>query len=138
MKLTPKDMARSLYQAARQASKNDAASFAANLIDAAKARGLERSLPDVLAALPAAMEEVDAENRVTIESAREIDGDTADAALKAAGIATENVDVVRRVVPELIGGIRIRTKDSVIDATVRRSIDDLARAVRRPPAPPES
>src|SRR5688572_13492367 len=125
MKLTPKDMARALYQATRQASQHDAASFAANLVDAAKARGLERSLPDVIAALPTAMEEVDAENRVTIESAHEIDAGTADAALKAAGIATENVDVVRRVVPELIGGIRIRTRDGVIDATVRRSIDDL-------------
>lgn len=133
MKLTPKDMARALYLAARQAPQEDAASFAANLVDAAKARGLERSLPDALAALPAAMEEVDAENRVTIESARPIDDDTANAALKAAGIATENLDVVRRVVPELIGGIRIRTKDGVVDATVRRNIDDLARAVRRPP-----
>lgn len=138
MKLTPRDMARALYQATRQAPQDDAASFAANLVGAAKARGLERSLADVLAALPAAMEEVDAENRVTIESAHEIDDDTARAALKAAGIATENVDVVRRVAPELIGGIRIRTKDGIIDATVRRSIDELTNAVRRPPAPPES
>lgn len=138
MKLTPKDMARALYQATRQAPEKDAASFVANLIAAAKARGLERSLRDVLAAMPAAMEEVDAENRVTIESAHEIDDDTADAALKAAGIATENVDVVRRVVPELIGGIRIRTRDGIVDASVRRVIDDLALAFSRPPAQTES
>lgn len=133
MRLTPKDMARALYRAARQAPNKDAASFAANLVEAARARGLERSLPDVLAALPAVMEEVDAECRVTLESAHEIDDATASAALAAAGIATENVDVVRRVDPELIGGIRIRTGDGVVDATARRAVDDLTRAVRRPP-----
>lgn len=138
MKLTPKDMARALYQATRQAAQKDATSFVANLIAAAEARGLERSLPDVLAAMPAAMEEVDAENRVTIESAHEIDEDTADAALKAAGISTENVDVVRRTVPELIGGIRIRTRDGIVDATVRRTVDELVRAVSRPSAHSES
>ena len=138
MKLTPKDMARALYQAARQASKKDAASFAANLVEAARARGVERSLPDVLASLPAVMEEVDAEFRVTVESAHEIDDATAHAALAAAGISAENVDVVRRVDPELIGGIRIRTRDGVIDATARRAVDDLARTVRRPPERKES
>lgn len=132
MRLSPKDLARALYLATRQEPEKKAGGFVKNLMEVAKRRGLERSLPDILAALPAAMEEVDKESRVTIESATAISDATAEKMLAAAGIPTENVEVVRRVVPELVGGFRIRTRDGVIDATARRTLDDLGRTMRRP------
>jgi len=132
MRLSPKDLARALYLATRQEPEKKAGDFVKNLTEVAKRRGLERSLPDVLAALPAAMEEIDRESRVTIESATALSDETAEKALAAAGISTENVDVVRRVSPELVAGIRIRTRDGVIDATARRTLDDLAKTMRRP------
>ncbi|HTK04618.1 MAG TPA: F0F1 ATP synthase subunit delta [Candidatus Eisenbacteria bacterium] len=134
MRLSPKDLARALYLATRQEPEKKAGGFVKNLTEVAKRRGLERSLPDILAALPAAMEEVDKESRVTIESATAISDATAEKMLAAAGIPTENVEVVRKVVPELVSGFRIRTRDGVIDATARRTLDDLARTMRRPAA----
>ena len=132
MRMSPKDLARALYLATRQEPEKKAAACAKNLIEVARRHGLERTLGNVLAALPSVMEEIDAEHRITIESAREIDDRTVAAALEAAGISTENAEVVRKVSPHLIGGIRIKTRDSVVDATVRRTMDELAKAASRP------
>lgn len=134
MRLLPKDLAKALYLATRDQTEKKAAAYVKSLAAVAREHGLERSLGDVLKALPSVMDEIDASRRVTIESATPIDDATAKDALKAAGLTAKDEDVVRRVDPGLVGGIRIRTGDGVIDATVRRAIDDLARAVGASPA----
>ena len=128
MKIAPKEIARAFYLAVKRVPPHDAKTAAERLVAILKEKGLAASLPDVLDALPDAMKEVDAEERVTVESARELDDKTFEKILAAAGIDPEDTEVVRRVVPELIGGVRIRTQDGVIDASVRRKITALRRA----------
>ncbi|MEY4745358.1 MAG: hypothetical protein RL272_1303, partial [Candidatus Parcubacteria bacterium] len=94
MRILPKDIAKALYLAVRDESEKKAASHVKNLTAVAKRRGLDGTLGEVLKALPAAMEEADAERRIIIESATPIDDDTAAAALAAAGIEAAGADVV--------------------------------------------
>ena len=78
------------------------------------------------------MEEIDALHRVEwVETATPIDEKTALAALDASGVSTDGVEVVRNVVPDLVGGIRINTKDRVIYFSVRRYMDDLKKTVAK-------
>src|SRR5690606_18928510 len=118
MTLSPKNLARALYLAARDESDADARAALTNLMAAARRSGLVSALPAVLAVLPQVMEEVDALRRVTVESSVEIDQAVAVKAVAKAGIKADPADVVRAVVPELIGGFRIRTPDRTIDASV--------------------
>ncbi|HTM68206.1 MAG TPA: F0F1 ATP synthase subunit delta [Candidatus Binatia bacterium] len=131
MRLTPKDLARAYYLAARQEPEKRAAALAKNLMEAARRRGIEGTLGEVLKALPAAMEEVDAESRITVESAHPMDEAAALAAVAAAGLSTENAEVVRMTLPELVSGVRVRTRDGVLDATGRRTLDELMKAMRK-------
>ena len=124
-------MARALYLATRTASEKDAAAYVKNFAATARLHGLESFLPSALASLPAVMEEIDALHRVTVETATPIDEKTALAALDASGVSTDGVEVVRNVVPDLVGGIRINTKDRVIDGSVRRYMDDLKKTVAK-------
>lgn len=132
MTVSPKDLARALYAVARDASDAEAKDAAANVVAAAKRRGMTASLPDVLAALPAVMEEMDAVRRVTVESNAAIDAKVAAKAVAAAGIKAVPDDIVTVVVPELLGGFRIRTADRVIDASIRGKLDALAKELATP------
>lgn len=131
MRLTPKDLARAFYLATRQEPEKKAAAFTKNLVAAARRRGIERTLGDVLKALPEAMEEVDAESRIIVESAHEMSEAAALKAVAAAGLSTENAEVVRRTMPELVSGVRVRTRNGMLDATGRRTLDELAKAMRK-------
>jgi len=132
MTVSPKDLARALYAVARDASDADAKAAVTGMVAAAKRRGMEASLPDVLAALPAVMEEMDAARRVTVESNAAIDAKVAAKAVAAAGITADPDDIVTVVVPELMGGFRIRTADRVIDASIRGKLDALAKELATP------
>lgn len=132
MRTSPKDLARALYLAARREPDKKAAPLVKNLVEVARRRGMEGMLADVLKALPEAMEEVDAESRIVVESARDLTEAEAEEAVRAAGVPTEHAEIVRRTLPELVAGVRVRTPHGVLDATAWRTLDDLLRAMRRP------
>jgi len=68
---------------------------------------------------------------VLIESAHEIDQATAEAALKALGKRAEDVEVTLAQNEGLIGGIRVKGRDTVIDASVRGRLNKLRDAFLR-------
>ncbi len=122
MALTPKDYARAYYLAARGKPKAQVAAAAERLREVLRARGALRLLPQVLSALPDAIIATDADRRVTIESAAPISDATTDAILEAIGTDPKDTEVVHAVLPDLIGGVRIKRMDSVIDGSVRGRI----------------
>lgn len=128
-KLTPYEVARAFYLAAKPGGDREAKSAAKRLAALLKERGDTLLLARVLEELPAAMRDVDAEERVTVESARELDAATVREVLEAAGIGPDR-EVATRVMPELLGGFRVRTKDGIIDASVRRKVDTIRRSAR--------
>lgn len=132
MKTSPKELARALYLATKDAKQSELAPLIANFVAVAKQHGFESMLPDALASLPEVMEDIDSRTRIVIETATEIGDAEEKKALSAAGIDPEGREVVRKVLPDLVGGIRIRTTDTVIDATVRRMLEDLQHTLTRP------
>ncbi len=132
MKTSPKELARALYLATKDAKPAELKPLIANFVAVAKRHGLESMLPDALASLPEVMEDIDSRTRIVIETATAIGDADEKKALAAAGIDAEGREVVRKVLPDLVGGIRIRTQDTVIDATVRRMLNDLQKTLTRP------
>lgn len=127
MKILPKELAKAFYAAARDASEKDLPQMVKSFVALAKERGFTAMLPAVLAALPSVAEAEEASRRVTVTTARKLDAATLSAALKAAGIGTEGREVVNVEDPNVIGGIKIKTVDTVIDATVSKQLAELKR-----------
>jgi F0F1-type ATP synthase delta subunit len=125
MKTTAKELARAFYLAAREADEKDVPKLTKSFVEVAKSRGFTALLPGVLTALPAAIEEIEARTRVTITTATEISEADAAKAVAAAGIEAEGREIIRVVDAEAIGGIRIKTQDMVVDATVEKFIAEL-------------
>ncbi len=131
MKTSPKELARALYLATKNATADELKPLIANFVAVIGRHGLESMLHDALASLPEVMEDIDSRTRITVETASPIDDAREAEALAAAGISSKGREVVRKVVPDLVGGIRIRTEDRVIDATVRHTLDDLKNVLTR-------
>jgi F0F1-type ATP synthase delta subunit len=129
MTLTPKDYARALYLALRDTDATETKVGMRRFVAALKARGMHRLLPRILAVLPEVAEEADAARRVTIESARPLTKPTIAAILKAIG-ADKKSEVVTRDAPDLIGGVRVRTKDGIIDASVSGTLAKVNETLR--------
>ena len=128
--MTPKDYATALYRALRGQGKHEVSVGVARLMEALRARGALRLLPQVLEALPKAVDEAEAANRVTIETARELDGPALKWVARAAG-AAEEAEVRQVSRPELIGGARIKTHGTTIDASVRGRLEKIRMALGR-------
>lgn len=118
MRLTPKDWAYALALATRRLPEKEAAKLTARLVALMTKRGNANLLPRVLAALPQAFDAAAAANRVTVESSRELPPKTLEEILKAIGIDADGADVKVAVLPELIGGVRVRERDRVTDLSV--------------------
>lgn len=129
MTLAPKDYARALYLALRDADAKGVKAGVKRFVTALRAGGSERLLPRILAVLPEAAESIDVAHRVTIESARPL-GKEAVAAIRKAVGAEQGRDVVCMTVPDLIGGVRVRTADGVIDASVSGTLATINETLR--------
>ncbi len=130
MKLSPKDWARALYEATKTLSDKEAAARISRFAQSLVAQGLGSLLPAVVEALPSAANAADGIEEVTVESAHELSPRTVEEILRAAGIDHRKAAVDRRTVPELIAGVRIRRRDSVIDASARRLLAGIRSGAR--------
>ena len=128
--LTPNDYAKALYLALRDTDAKDVRPTVVRFVSIVRARGAERLLPGILAALPKAAEEADGDRRVTVESARKLSPEMLRAVLKAVA-ADARADIVTRLDPDLIGGVRVRMRDGVIDASVSGTIRKIKETLRR-------
>lgn len=125
--MTPRDYASALYRAVRGKGKKDVDAGISGLIAALKARGSVRLLPQILAEMPEAINDAEAVNRITIETAHELDDKMIQRIAQASG-ALEDADVQQVVKPELIGGARIKKHDVTIDASVRGKLERIRAA----------
>lgn len=131
MAVTPKDYAKAFYLAVRGKPKYEVEAGTKRLAAVLESRGVPRLLPQVLAALPSAMAEADAGRRVTIESARDLGAAAIAAILTAIGADPAETETVIKVDPTLIGGVKIKRRDGVIDATIKGKLGRLKEAFRR-------
>ncbi len=130
MKLSPKDWAQALYEATRTLSDKEAAVRISRFAKSLIAQGLGSLLPAVADALPAAANAADGIEEVLVESAHELSPRNVEEILRAAGIDYRKAAVNRHVVPELIAGVRIKRRDSVIDASARRLLAGIRSGAR--------
>lgn len=131
MRRTPRQYAEALYLATRDKGDGDAARIVSSFVSTLAAQGLSALLPSVLGELPQAAKRADGTEDVTVESAHEIDEAQGRKAVAAAGLDPDAVAVTRSVMPEVLGGLRVRTKDTVYDATLKNGLDRLKDAAGR-------
>jgi len=121
-----------LYEVIRDSDDAAAEQAIKKFIDDMKERGQLALLPEILKEMPAAIKTVEGIEDVTIESAHDIDEQTVLDAVKALGKTEDKVEVTRIKNPELIGGIKIRGRDTVIDATLKGRLMKLRDAFAKP------
>jgi len=130
MRLTPKELARALYAATKDASDKEAVARVARFAATLAAQGLGSLLPAVIEALPAAANAADGIEEVTVESAHDMSERAAEELLRLAGIDPRKAAVNRRTVPDLVAGARIRRKDTIIDTSARRLLVRIREGAR--------
>ncbi|MFH2062613.1 MAG: F0F1 ATP synthase subunit delta [bacterium] len=124
MTFTSREYAEALYESVRGLKDKETAAAVRSFVSVMDERGLSALLPAVLKELPAAAKRIDGVEDVTVEVAHEIDRELAERAgeLVSAGRPAE-IEV--RVRPELLGGLRVRGRDSVYDVTLKGSLSAL-------------
>ncbi len=116
------EYAEALYLSVREKGDKEAAGTLRDFVSSMRKRGLMALLPDIMKALPEAIKRVEGIEDVVIETAHELDGKLEKEAVKAIGRDADEVEITTRVNPELIGGIRVRGKDTLYDATIRNKL----------------
>jgi F-type H+-transporting ATPase subunit delta len=125
MRYGAKEYARALYEELRQQNENAAKKtikrFVADLIE----RRLTALLPEIIKELPAAIKKTDDIEDIIVESAHELTQTTQNAILQILNKNPERIEVTVIRNPKLIGGIRIRGRDTLFDATVKGKLQKL-------------
>lgn len=126
MKLKPKQLARSLYQAVERSPKARRG-IVRNLLGLLRRNRSTRLLPLVVKQLPIIEQETNKTTWVTIETPFPLSA----GAVAAIGRYVKRALQQKRVVPQLvlnrnlIGGVRIKLQDSVIDGSVHARLEQL-------------
>ncbi len=131
MKITPDMLAETLYLMTRDRSEAETSRIVARFLKHVLDRFGSRSPAKVLERLPAAIKKADGIEDVLVESARELPAETVRQVLKELGIDRSKADVTLRVDPALIGGIRVRRRDTVFDATIKNQLSRLGKLPAR-------
>jgi F0F1-type ATP synthase delta subunit len=127
MALSPRDYADALTRATHGQDEAAAAGITARFIAVLRRRGLAPLLPRIVAALPGVQR--DGLMAVTVEAARRPDDTEVSSALRALGLERSSVKIEYRENPALLGGLRLRTVDRVLDLTASRRLADLGAAI---------
>jgi len=127
VKLKPRELALVLYRLTADLDQKNAADMVGRFARALSQKGMSAELPRVLDEYEAVCDRESGIKTVTVDSARQLDDLDLSKVIKALGLAEEEVTVKRREIPELIGGLRARTEDKVIDVSVRRRLADLRK-----------
>jgi F-type H+-transporting ATPase subunit delta len=125
------EYAEALYLSIRDKSDEDAGKAVAEFVESMKKRGLVALLPEILKAMPAAVKRVDGTEDVLVETAHEISDDVRKQAIRVIDKKEDEVEISARVNPDLLGGIKVRGKDMLYDATLRNKLGRLKDALVR-------
>ena len=116
---TSKEYAEALYSGLRDLKDKEAAAAVGRFVVKMEERGLIALLPSVLRELPAVAKRLDSIEDVTVETAHERDPELAKRAVGLICTDENRTEITMRVNPELLGGIRIRGRDTVYDASLK-------------------
>ncbi len=130
MKYSSNDLAKALYLAARGRNDKDAGEMIRSFVERTHRRLGVRQLRKVLDALPGVAKRIDGIEDVTVETARKLPDRAVKEALSALGIDPDRSEVTTRIDPDLIGGVRIKRPDRVLDATVKSKLARLRAAAK--------
>lgn len=122
------EYAEALYLSLREKSEAEIEKTAAYFRSLMEKRGLVALLPEILKAMPAAIKRVEGTEDVLIETAHGLDERMKSGAVRAIGRKEDEVDVVVRVNPDLLGGIRVRGRDTLYDATLKDRLNRMREA----------
>jgi len=122
------EYAEALYLSIREKSDGDIKRAVTGFVSSMEKRGLIALLPEIMKAMPAAIKKVEGTEDVLVETAHGISEKMAAEAVKAIGKKAEEVEITSRVNPELLGGVRVRGKDTLYDATLKNRLGRLREA----------
>lgn len=122
------ELARALYLATRQRSEAEARRLVSRFAEVVVRRFGRATLTKVLERLPDQADRLDGRETVRIESARELAPETVAEVLRSLGLPPDQTEVRKEIKPELIGGVRIRRADTLIDGSIRRQLDRLRQS----------
>jgi len=124
------EYAEALYLSIRDKSDSDTKKAMTGFVASMEKRGLIALLPEVLKAMPAAIKKVEGTEDVLVETAHGISEKMTAEAVRAIGKEADEVEITSRVNPELLGGVRVRGKDMLYDATLKDRLNRLNDAFR--------
>lgn len=105
-----------------------------NLVRVAVERRRETLLPDLPEAFDGFAREARGEVHGVVETAKPMsDGEVGDLATKVSASLGQKVSLSARVVPELIGGVRVRVGNTLYDGSVAGALEDLERRLMEAP-----
>ncbi|MEA3249464.1 MAG: F0F1 ATP synthase subunit delta [Patescibacteria group bacterium] len=116
------EYAEALYLSIREKSDEEAGKAVGEFVESMKGRGLLALLPEILKAMPAAVKRMEGTEDVLVETAHEISDDIRNEAIKVIGKKEDEVEISTRVNPDLLGGIKVRGKDTLYDATLKNKL----------------
>jgi len=126
MKYSADALATALYLAARHQNDGEASRSVGRFVELVRKKFGPGVLNKVLAGLPAAAKKADAVEEVIIESARPVSRSVVEEILRRLDIDPAMAAVDQRVSPELIGGVRIKYRDKLLDASIKGKLRRLA------------
>jgi F-type H+-transporting ATPase subunit delta len=128
MRYSAAEYAQALYWVMRTKSDTEVEQAIGEFVIDMQRRGLLALLPEIQKELPAAIKTIEGIEDIVIESAYTLDDDMVKASLTALGKDEKKVEVSRIINQHLIGGIRIRGQDTVLDASFRGRLQKLKDA----------
>lgn len=121
----PRQLARVLVESIHDTAPAEATEKIRRFVASLKARGIGTLAPAVLAALPAALDEVMGIADVRLHASRPLSDEEVRMILARHGIAPEKSRVLQEVRPETVGGYRLHTKGKIIDGSVGGTLQQL-------------
>lgn len=132
-KVHPQQMAQALFQVTQNVSKNDIETVIDRMIGLATDYGLERKLPEILA-IYQELVVTSQEGEMVHIHAKNPPSNKHVESIKKKIMGEYNLSQVRHQIHEsddMLGGIKVRFRDTVYDMSLKRSIDQLSESLTK-------
>jgi F-type H+-transporting ATPase subunit delta len=125
-KISDRQFAKALYEAVQGISKTDMQDAARNFLSALHKAGKLGRIENIITEFENISKEKEGIISLKIESARKLDKKTLENIRSAFGDKVESEESVRE---DLLGGVRVRTGDTVYDASIKKQLIRLKLAL---------
>lgn len=127
MRYEPEILAQALYLMTKDRSEAETTRVIGRFLTYVTTRFGPLAPARVLERLPAAVKKADGIEDVLLESARKLPAATIRKILDDLGIDAAKAEVTTRINAGLIGGVRVRRRDSVFDASIKNKLSELGK-----------